>query len=119
MLALARALCQAGAAPALASLLSHRARLDGAALRVWREAAAALAAALREAPPAPSAPSSSPPSAAATAAGAAAAAAGAAAAGAAAAGGEEEAEALLDLLLRVKVHAHRVLTLALTNTAKP
>jgi hypothetical protein len=81
------ALCEAGAAPALASLISHRERLDPAALGVWREAAAALAAALRGSPSASASSSSS----------------------AAAAGDGEEAEALLGLLLRVKANAHRVL----------
>ena len=94
VLALARALCEAGAAHSLRSLISHRERLDAASLGVWREAAGALASALRDAP---SSSSSS-----------------AAAAATTTTGGEEEAaaqeeEALVDLLLRVKANAHRVL----------
>ena len=101
------ALCEAGAAPALTSLISHRERLDATALAVWREAAAALAAALRDSP---SAASSSSAAASSSSSASAAAAAAAASAVPTAAGGEEDAqEALLGLLLRVKANAHRVL----------
>ena len=114
------ALCEAGAAPALTSLISHRERLDATALAVWREAAAALAAALRDSPSAASSSSlssaalaSSSSSAAASSSSSSASAAAAAAAASAvptAAGGKEDAqEALLGLLLRVKANAHRVL----------
>ena len=103
------ALCEAGAAPALTSLISHRERLDATALAVWREAAAALAAALRDSPSAASS-SSSAALASSSSASAAAAAAAAASAVPTAAGGKEDAqEALLGLLLRVKANAHRVL----------
>ena len=102
------ALCEAGAAPALTSLISHRERLDATALAVWREAAAALAAALRDSPSAAS--SSSAAALASSSSASAAAAAAAASAVPTAAGGEEDAqEALLGLLLRVKANAHRVL----------
>ena len=112
------ALCEAGAAPALTSLISHRERLDATALAVWREAAAALAAALRDSPSAASSSSasalasSSSASASASSSSSASAAAAAASSAAvqAAAGGKEDAqEALLGLLLRVKANAHRVL----------
>ena len=93
------ALCEAGAAPALTSLISHRERLDATALAVWREAAAALAAALRDSPSAASSSSA-----------VALASSSSASAVPTAAGGEEDAqEALLGLLLRVKANAHRVL----------
>ena len=111
------ALCEAGAAPALTSLISHRERLDATALAVWREAAAALAAALRDSPSAASSSSLSSSSlaslsssSAALSSSASASAAAAASAVPTAAGGEEDAqEALLGLLLRVKANAHRVL----------
>ena len=91
VLALARAVCVAGRQREMGSLLSHRDGLEVAALRAWREAAAALRAALAaEAKEA------------------------AAAAVERAGGASSESEAaseeeLVELLLRVKNNAHRLL----------